>query len=807
MSEIKNVNEYRGKMDKNIKKYVLKTNKKIDVLEILKDLDKYKPRRKGWTWRKKLPKGTLLGPFVYNQISENLENSQPLPAAHYFKNIDPQPDCIITSEIASGRFEDDIRRFRMAVYHGADHIMVIRTAGQSHFDGLIEGTPEGVGGVPITRKQVRASRKALDLIEDEVGRPINFHSYVSGVAGPEIAVLFNEEGVNGAHQDPQYNILYRGINMFRSFVDAAEAKKIMANAKMLQIDGAHNANATAKEAWKVMPELLVQHAINCAYSIKAGMPKNLIALSTVPPTSAPAPCIKVDLPYAVALRDFFEDFIFRAQMNTRYMESCTREVTVSHTLNALISRLTSAHLQSTITPDEGRNVPWHYNSIHGVNTAKQSLIALDSIKELIEIKDEGILKEKVREIKERAILFLEEILKVGGYFEAVEKGFFVDSGCYPERANDGIIRYKEGGVAAGTIFKRDSDYFAPVCSHFGYNNLSLAQKITGKRIIGKDLKKESKDIKKDKEIKESKNIEEINNNQIKNIQSIEKDIYEKQVNKEIDNKVCDLIYGCTLCVHDKISYIDELDEIDNVNVRLKENKEYRLGKKVKPEVQWAGDGVIVLSMFLPVDEKTSHFTSLKIARKFGLKEPEVIHKQIMHPAEGTYVEVKGIVPFSVDLEEIEMPEIIPNLEPEYMERIVREKDLKVVAATVGEDEHSVGMREIIDIKHGGIEKFGFKCYYLGTSVPIDKVIDAAIEVDAKIILISTIITHGEIHRINMRRLNQLAIEKGIRNKVILIAGGTQIKDQMAKEEGMDAGFGRGTKGIDVASFIIRKITE
>ena len=748
MGEIENKN--------NRKQYSLKSDEKIDVLKILKDLDKYKPRRKGWTWRKKLPKGTKIGQFIYGQVSEDLKNSQPLPAAHYFGNIDPQPDCIITSEIASGRFEDDIRRFRMAAYHGADHIMVIRTAGQSHFDGLIEGTPEGVGGVPITRKQVRASRKALDLIEDEVGRPINFHSYVSGVAGPEIAVLFNEEGVNGAHQDPQYNILYRGINMYRSFVDAAEAKKIMADAKMLQIDGAHNANATAKQAWKVMPELLVQHSINCAFSIKAGMPKNLIALSTVPPTSAPAPCIKIDLPYAVALRDFFEDFIFRAQMNTRYMESCTREVTVSHTLNSLISRLTSAHLQSTITPDEGRNVPWHYNSIHGVNTAKQTLIALDSIKELVEIKNEGILKEKVREIKERAILFLEEILKVGGYFEAVEQGFFVDSGCYPERANDGIVRYKDGGVAAGTIIKRDKDYFAPVCCHFGYNNLSLAQEITGKRV---------------------------------------------------NNKVCDLIDGCTLCVHEKISYIDELDEVDNVNIRLSKSEEYRTENRIKPEVQWAGDGVIVLAMFLPVDERTSHFASLEIARKFGLKETEVVHKQIMHPAEGTYVEVKGMVPFSIDLEEIEMPEIIPNLEPEYIESIVREKDLKVVAATVGEDEHSVGMREIIDIKHGGIEKFGFKCYYLGTSVSIDKVIDAAIEVDAKIILISTIITHGEIHRINIRRLNQLAVEKGIRDKVILIAGGTQIKDQMAKEEGLDAGFGRGTKGIDVASFIIRKLIK
>ena len=207
-----------------------------------------------------------LGPFMYKETSKGLTNSVPLPAAHYFGDIDPQPDCVVTTEIASGRFEDDIRRMRMAAWHGADHMMVIRTAGQSHMDGLLEGTPEGVGGIAVTRKQVRATRRALDLIEDEVGRPINFHSYVSGVAGPEMAVMFAEEGVNGAHQDPQYNVLYRNINMYRSFVDAAVAKHVMASVRMAQIDGAHNANATAREAWKVMPELLVQHAINCAYS-------------------------------------------------------------------------------------------------------------------------------------------------------------------------------------------------------------------------------------------------------------------------------------------------------------------------------------------------------------------------------------------------------------------------------------------------------------------------------------------------------------------------------------------------------------
>ena len=96
---------------------------------------------------------------------------------------------------------------------------------------------------------------------------------MSGLAGPEMAVLFAEEGVNGAHQDPQYNVLYRDINMHRSFVDAAEAKRILADAGMLQLDGAHNANATAKQAWKVTPELFVQHAINSAYSRAAGMPR------------------------------------------------------------------------------------------------------------------------------------------------------------------------------------------------------------------------------------------------------------------------------------------------------------------------------------------------------------------------------------------------------------------------------------------------------------------------------------------------------------------------------------------------------
>ncbi len=717
---------------------------KIDIEAVLDNLENYRPRRKGWTWRKVVPEQKI-GDFTYFDTSKNLLNNVPLPASRSFNGIDPQPEPVITTEIASGRFEDDIRRMRMAAWHGADHLMVIRTAGQSHFDGLIEGTPEGVGGIPITRKQIRATRKALDYIEDEVGRPLNFHSYVSGVAGPEIAVLFAEEGVNGAHQDPQYNVLYRNVNMYRSFVDAAVAKKLMAGVDMLQIDGAHNANATARKAWNVMPELFVQHAINSLFSLKVGIPKDKIALSTVPPAAAPAPDLRMNLPYAVALRELFAGFRFRAQQNTKYIESSVREATVTHTMNLLLSKLTSADIQSTITPDEGRNVPWHYYNIQAVDTAKQAFAAMDGMQEMIELKKDGSLKEEARELKERSILFLQEIIDNGGYFQAVADGFFVDSGRYPERNGDGISREMDGGVAASSIVPRDDDYLAPVCDHFGYNNLP----------------------------------------------------------EEID-KPCDLIDGCTLDKPEKITYIDELDQEDNVEKRLAENRPYRKGNLLKPEVEWSADGWVNTTLFLAASEDVAEVAALKIAEKMNLKNAEVIHKEVMHPAEGTLVEVKGRVDFAIDIENLEIPEKKEALPDDQLREYVDNNPINIVAATVGNDEHSVGMREIIDIKHGGIEKYGIKVTYLGTSVPIKKVVDAAIEVNADAVLISTIITHNDIHRTNMKKLHDLCVEKGIRDKLILIAGGTQVNNDIAIASGMDAGFGRGTHGNDVATFIVEQ---
>uniref|UniRef100_UPI00058BFCA9 OAM dimerization domain-containing protein n=1 Tax=Clostridium polynesiense TaxID=1325933 RepID=UPI00058BFCA9 len=461
--------------------------------------------------------------------------------------------------------------------------------------------------------------------------------------------------------------------------------------------------------------------------------------------SSPAPCIKIDLPYAVALRELFREYKMRAQMNTKYIESCTREATVSHTLNLLISKLTSSDIQSTITPDEGRNVPWHYNNIHAINTAKQALLGMDGLMDMIELKKDGYLREKSRELKERAVLFLEEILEAGGYFKAVQEGFFVDSGEYPERNGDGISRKINGGIGTDSIVERKESYYAPVCAHFGYN----------------------------------------------------------KVPKE-KNKPCMDINECTLCCHSKVKYIDELDEEDNVNKRLERSKDEKL---IVPEVEWNKDGTVAVTLFIPEDERISEAAAIDIGRKMNLKDVEVIHKQILQKSEGTLIEIKGKVTFKINKEDLIIKEQKKPLSDDYLKSFFAENPIKVVAATVGEDEHSVGLRETIDIKHGGIEKYGIECIYLGTSCPVEKLLDAAIETKSNAVLVSTIITHNDIHIKNMKKINELAIEKGIRDKFIIIAGGTQVTDDLAKAAGMDGGFGRGSKGMHVATFILEELEK
>lgn len=344
---------------------------------------------------------------------------------------------------------------------------------------------------------------------------------------------------------------------------------------------------------------------------------------------------------------------------------------------------------------------------------------------------------------------MEEIVESGGYFKAVEEGFFVDSGEYPERNGDGIARKSDGGIGFGSVYERDEDYFAPVTAHFGYNNVAQ---------------------------------------------------YDENA---VDNP-SSLIDGCTFEDPEKIVYIDELDDEDNVYLRLKDNEKYRDTNLIKPEMEWLADGTVMMNMFLPTNRRIAEVAAIEFAKKMNLEDPEVINVEVMQEAEGTRIELKGTVPFDVDISKLTIPEERKVLSDDEIREEIETQPMKIVCGTVGEDEHSVGLREIIDIKHGGIERFGIEVNYLGTSVPVEKLVDAAVELNADAILASTIISHDDIHYKNMKRINDLAVEKGLRDKVIICAGGTQVVPKLAVKAGMDAGFERNSKGIDVATFLVEE---
>jgi len=239
-------------------------------------------------------------------------------------------------------------------------------------------------------------------------------------------------------------------------------------------------------------------------------------------------------------------------------------------------------------------------------------------------------------------------------------------------------------------------------------------------------------------------------------------------------------------------------------VRLKQTEKYRNSNLIKPEVEWLADGVVTVDLFFPTDAETAEAAALVVGEKMQLKQVEVIHVEVLHPVEGTRIQIKGVFDEDIDLTKLKVVKKEATLSPEEILNYVKKNQLKIVAGTGGSDEHSVGMREILDIKHGGVEAYGFEYHYLGTSVPIEKFVDAAIETKANVILISLIISHDDVHYKNMKKLHDYAIEKGVRDQLIIIAGGTQVSSELAQKHGMNQGFSRGTKGIDVASFIVRE---
>ena len=117
--------------------------------------------------------------------------------------------------------------------------------------------------------------------------------------------------------------------------------------------------------------------------------------------------------------------------------------------------------------------------------------------------------------------------------------------------------------------------------------------------------------------------------------------------------------------------------------------------------------------------------------------------------------------------------------------------IKVVIGVVEGDTHDIG-KNLVKIM---LDTAGFEMYDLGRDVPLDNFVNKAIEVDASVICMSTLMTTTMD---GMRTVIEKLKEKGIRDNIKVMVGGSPISQKYANEIGADGYSSNAVEAVKLA---------
>ncbi|MCD6102873.1 MAG: D-lysine 5,6-aminomutase subunit alpha, partial [Thermotogaceae bacterium] len=204
---------------------------------------------------------------VLDKLKEKSDEREEL-----FKTLGDPPTPYKYLIVATGNIYEDVVQARAAVAKGADIIAVIRSTAQSLLDYVPQGaTTEGYGGTYATQENFRIMRQALDEEAKKVNRYIRLVNYASGLCMPEIAALAAMEGLDILLNDAMYGILFRDINMLRTFVDQYTSRLLCAYSGITINTGEDN-YLTTSDAIEKAHTVTASQLINEQFAVKAGMP-------------------------------------------------------------------------------------------------------------------------------------------------------------------------------------------------------------------------------------------------------------------------------------------------------------------------------------------------------------------------------------------------------------------------------------------------------------------------------------------------------------------------------------------------------
>jgi beta-lysine 5,6-aminomutase alpha subunit len=365
--------------------------------------------------------------------------------------------------VASGNIYEDRTAAIAAAEAGAQIIAVIRSTGQSLLDFVPYGaTTEGFGGTYATQENFRIMREALDAVSERLGRYVMLTNYASGLCMPEIATMAALERLDMLLNDSMYGILFRDINMKRTFVDQHFSRMLNARSGIIINTGEDNYLTTA-DAVEQAPAVLASQFINEAFAHRAGMPDAQIGLGDAYEID---PSLEDGFLYALAqaqlARQVFPNAPLKYMPPTKHM---TGDVFKGHLIDAMFN-LTSVMTRQTIhlcgmmteaihTPFLGDRALAIENASYVMNTARH-------FGDEIEFKRDGIVERRAQTVLAEAHALLERVA-ARGLMESIEAKTFAD-----------VKRSPDGGRGFDGVFARGADYWNPFEAALGRRHAASA---------------------------------------------------------------------------------------------------------------------------------------------------------------------------------------------------------------------------------------------------------------------------------------------------------------------------------------------
>jgi len=352
--------------------------------------------------------------------------------------------------VATGNIYEDIRQAQAAVRQGADIIAVIRTTGQSLLDYVPYGaTTEGFGGTYATQENFRLMRQALDEVGEEVGRYIFLTNYCSGLCMPEIAVMGAVERLDMMLNDSMYGIIFRDINMKRTFIDQFFSRMINAYAGIIINTGEDNYLTTA-DAYEKAHTVLASQFINEQFALLSGLREEQMGLGhafEINPDVEDS--LLWELAQAQMIRQIFPKAPIKYMPPTKYMTGNIFKGHIQDALFNVVSVVTgqTIHLLGMLT--EAIHTPLLHDRYLSLENAQYVFNAMRHLSEEIEFKQGGRIEKRANEVLKDAADMLKRVENIG-LMEAIRQGMFAD-----------ISREPQGGKGASGVILKDKEYFNP----------------------------------------------------------------------------------------------------------------------------------------------------------------------------------------------------------------------------------------------------------------------------------------------------------------------------------------------------------